>query len=83
MLLYLNRKLTNDSHHLGIFNPNAGCVFQIFAIGYKQFPQDDRHRGVKEFVFWHWAQLQYSNPYVQLVRFTNISIVPFAKAFLS
>uniref|UniRef100_A0A915Q1V3 Ribosomal protein/NADH dehydrogenase domain-containing protein n=1 Tax=Setaria digitata TaxID=48799 RepID=A0A915Q1V3_9BILA len=59
------------------------CV-KIFAIGYKQFPRDDRrHKGVIEFVFWHWAQLQYNNPYVQLVRLTNISVVPFAKAFLS
>ncbi|VBB27396.1 unnamed protein product [Acanthocheilonema viteae] len=58
------------------------CV-KIFAIGYKRFPRDDRrHKGVIDFVFWHWAQLQYSNPYVQLVRFTNISVVPFGKAFL-
>ncbi|EFO28218.1 28S ribosomal protein S25 [Loa loa] len=58
-------------------------LVKVFAIGYKQFPMNDiRHKGVIEYVFWHWAQLQYNNPYVQLVRFTNISVVPFAKAFL-
>lgn len=58
-------------------------VFQVFTIGYKQFPRDDiRCKGVIEFVFWRWAQLQYNNPYVQLVRFMDISVVPFGKAFL-
>lgn len=33
-------------------------------------------------MYWHWAQLQYNNPEVQLVKFVDRTLVPFALAFL-
>ncbi|KAJ1369831.1 28S ribosomal protein S25, mitochondrial [Parelaphostrongylus tenuis] len=34
------------------------------------------------FRFWHWAQLQYKNPRVQLIKHVDTVITPFARAYL-
>uniref|UniRef100_A0A914S825 Ribosomal protein/NADH dehydrogenase domain-containing protein n=1 Tax=Parascaris equorum TaxID=6256 RepID=A0A914S825_PAREQ len=40
---------------------------QVFSFGYNRCPSEAQ-KGAREFVFWHWAQLQYHNPKVQLGR---------------
>uniref|UniRef100_A0A0N5AU27 Small ribosomal subunit protein mS25 n=1 Tax=Syphacia muris TaxID=451379 RepID=A0A0N5AU27_9BILA len=54
---------------------------KVFAIGFHRVPEHGQE-GAREFVYWHWAQLQYNNPKVQLVKFMDRTIVPFAMAFL-
>jgi small subunit ribosomal protein S25 len=39
--------------------------------------------GAREFVFWHWAQIQYKNPKLQLIKHNGLTITPFAMAFLN
>ena len=36
----------------------------------------------REFVFWHWAQLQYKNPDVQLLKWTEMFPNPFIQVYL-
>ncbi|KJH51890.1 hypothetical protein DICVIV_01969 [Dictyocaulus viviparus] len=55
---------------------------QVFAVGFQRRPTSVEQQGVRDFVFWHWAQLQYKNPTVQLVKHIDIVITPFAKAYL-
>ncbi|PAV62048.1 hypothetical protein WR25_11510 [Diploscapter pachys] len=55
---------------------------QVFAMGFHRRPEA-RQVGAREFVYWHWAQLQYHNPKVQLVKHTDVVITPFAKAYLN
>ncbi|VDL82830.1 unnamed protein product [Nippostrongylus brasiliensis] len=45
---------------------------QVFAMGFHRNPTDEQ-KGAREFVFWHWAQLQYKNPRVQLVKHVDMS----------
>ena len=40
-------------------------------------------QGARDFVFWHWSQLVFRNPRVQVLKFDNISVAPFALAYLS
>ncbi|VDD96488.1 unnamed protein product [Enterobius vermicularis] len=54
---------------------------KVFALGFHRSPTPGQN-GVREFVYWHWAQLQYNNPEVQLVKFVDRTLVPFALAFL-
>ncbi|KAK6044213.1 hypothetical protein COOONC_18283 [Cooperia oncophora] len=54
---------------------------QVFAMGFHRQPNEEQ-RGAREFVFWHWAQLQYKNPRVQLVKHIDTVITPFARAYL-
>ncbi|GMS95750.1 hypothetical protein PENTCL1PPCAC_17925, partial [Pristionchus entomophagus] len=53
----------------------------VFSMGYDRKGEGPRS-GVKEFVFWHWAQLQFHNPNVQLVKHVDKVITPYAKAFM-
>ncbi|KAK6750280.1 hypothetical protein RB195_002331 [Necator americanus] len=54
---------------------------QVFAVGFHRLP-NEQQQGVRDFVFWHWAQLQYKNPRVQLVKHIDAVITPFARAYL-
>uniref|UniRef100_A0A914D2W6 Small ribosomal subunit protein mS25 n=1 Tax=Acrobeloides nanus TaxID=290746 RepID=A0A914D2W6_9BILA len=54
---------------------------KVFCLGYHQRPEPHQ-KGAKEFIFWHWAQLQFRNPYIQLVKLKNFTVTPFAMAFL-
>ncbi|CAI4225880.1 unnamed protein product [Auanema sp. JU1783] len=54
---------------------------QVFSIGFNRIPEEEQ-RGARDFVFWHWAQLQYHNPKVQLVKHVDTVITPFARAYL-
>jgi len=45
-------------------------------------PDSKEHDGAKEFDFWHWNQLQFKNPEVQLVRHELKPPSPFIQAFL-
>ncbi|VDK60184.1 unnamed protein product [Anisakis simplex] len=54
---------------------------QVLSFGYNRRPTEAQ-KGAREFVFWHWAQLQYHNPKVQLVKHVDLTVIPFAQAFL-
>ncbi|MFH4977492.1 hypothetical protein AB6A40_004201 [Gnathostoma spinigerum] len=54
---------------------------KVFMMNYHLKPSEQQ-RGAADFVFWHWAQLQYKNPTVQLVRRADFTPTPFAQAFL-
>ncbi|KHJ82965.1 hypothetical protein OESDEN_17340 [Oesophagostomum dentatum] len=54
---------------------------QVFAMGFHRKP-NEQQQGARDFVFWHWAQLQYKNPRVQLVKHIDLVITPFARAYL-
>jgi len=43
---------------------------------------NEAQKGASDFVYWHWTQLLFKNPEIQFVRQDNISIAPFAIAFL-
>ncbi|VDO92812.1 unnamed protein product [Soboliphyme baturini] len=45
-------------------------------------PTKKNSEGARDFVFWHWAQLQHKNPYVQLVKSMKDWPVPYVRAFL-
>lgn len=40
------------------------------------------HEGARDFVFWYLPQVQYKNPEVQIVSFTNMTPTPFMRCFL-
>lgn len=40
-------------------------------------------KGLNDFVYWHWAQMQFNNPDTHLVKIRNMSITPYVQAFLS
>ncbi|KAG0728190.1 putative 28S ribosomal protein S25, mitochondrial [Chionoecetes opilio] len=50
-----------------------------FSVNYNV--HGEHHRGAKEFVFWHLAQLQYNNPHVQVATFKNLTPTPFIRVF--
>jgi len=52
---------------------------RVLALGYRL---DWFSRHAREFLFWHWAQLQYHNPKMQLIKLDSVSMTPFAQAFL-
>uniref|UniRef100_A0A0N5CHD5 Small ribosomal subunit protein mS25 n=1 Tax=Strongyloides papillosus TaxID=174720 RepID=A0A0N5CHD5_STREA len=54
---------------------------KVLILGYHKKPKPEQS-GTRHFVFWHWAQLQYKNPSVQLVKIPDLVITPFAKAYL-
>ncbi|KAK6031349.1 hypothetical protein OSTOST_02497 [Ostertagia ostertagi] len=56
-------------------------VIKVFAMGFHRQPNEEQ-KGAREFVFWHWAQLQFKNPRVQLVKHIDTVITPFARAYL-
>jgi len=43
----------------------------------------DNHTGMREFYFWEIPRLQYQNPDVQVVRFLEMSPLPFLRVWLS
>ncbi|XP_051168118.1 probable 28S ribosomal protein S25, mitochondrial [Leptopilina boulardi] len=63
---------------------NAGRLvlkdeIHILSINYNTF--GDHHSGMRQFVFWHLAQLQYKNPDVQIITFKNMTPSPFVRCF--
>lgn len=60
-----------------IFRP----MVQIFTMNYTlEKPDSD---GLRRFIFWHLAQIQYKNPSVQCVQFKNTTPTPFVSFYLS
>ncbi len=56
----------------------------VLIVGMNEtLPQKEKQSGLNEFLYWHWAQLQFNNPSVHLVRLTNMCITPYLQAFLS
>ncbi|CAI5448945.1 unnamed protein product [Caenorhabditis angaria] len=53
----------------------------VFSLGFNRNPTPEQ-AGARDFVYWHWAQLQYHNPKVQLVKHVDKVITPFARAYL-
>uniref|UniRef100_A0A8R1IZB9 Small ribosomal subunit protein mS25 n=1 Tax=Caenorhabditis japonica TaxID=281687 RepID=A0A8R1IZB9_CAEJA len=51
-------------------------------MGFHRNPAEEQS-GARDFVYWHWAQLQYHNPKVQLVKHVDKVITPFARAYLN
>jgi small subunit ribosomal protein S25 len=45
-------------------------------------PIFDAHSGLREFYFWNIGQIQYKNPEVQVVRFTEMTPNPFIRCWL-
>uniref|UniRef100_A0A0K0FQ24 Small ribosomal subunit protein mS25 n=1 Tax=Strongyloides venezuelensis TaxID=75913 RepID=A0A0K0FQ24_STRVS len=60
-----------------IFRDNVA----VLTMGYHKRPKPEQS-GTRDFIFWHWAQLQFLNPKVQLVKLPDVVITPFAKAYL-
>lgn len=54
----------------------------VLRIGTHLRPKPEQ-QGARDFVFWHFAQIQYKNPHLQLIKKYDISITPVAQAFLS
>ena len=60
-----------------IFRP----MVRIFTLNYTlDKPSSD---GLRRFIFWHLAQIQYKNPQVQCVQFKNTTPTPFVSFYLS
>ncbi|XP_076040561.1 mitochondrial ribosomal protein S25 [Oratosquilla oratoria] len=53
---------------------------KIFSINYNTY--GEHHDGARDFVFWHFPQLQYKNPGVQVVSFKNLTPTPFIRIYL-
>jgi len=51
----------------------------MFGYHWKPLP---RQKGAHDFLFWHLAQLQYHNPKIQFAKQQDLSVTPFALAFL-
>ncbi|CAF0881009.1 unnamed protein product [Rotaria sp. Silwood1] len=60
-----------------IFRP----IVRIFTLNYT-FDKPDSD-GLRRFIFWHLAQIQYKNPNVQCVQFKNTTPTPFVSFYLS
>ncbi|KAB7508110.1 putative 28S ribosomal protein S25, mitochondrial [Armadillidium nasatum] len=52
---------------------------KVFCMHYNM--EGENHKGTKEFVFWHLTQLQYKNPNVQVLTFTDMTPTPFIRIF--
>ena len=60
-----------------IFRP----LVRIFTLNYTlDKPESD---GLRRFIFWHLAQIQYKNPTIQCVQFKNTTPTPFVSFYLS
>lgn len=56
-------------------------MIRIFTMNYTlDKPESD---GLRRFIFWHLAQIQYKNPTVQCVQFKNTTPTPFVSFYLS
>ena len=56
-------------------------MVKIFTLNYTlDKPESD---GLRRFIFWHLAQIQYKNPQVQCVQFKNTTPTPFVSFYLS
>ena len=70
--------------HLLILNP-VRIIFRpivrIFTLNYTLDKPDSD--GLRRFIFWHLAQIQYKNPNVQCVQFKNTTPTPFVSFYLS
>jgi len=53
----------------------------VLSIGFHRRPKPEQ-LGAREFVFWHYAQLQYKNPHLQLLKVSDVCPTPYAQAFL-
>jgi small subunit ribosomal protein S25 len=60
-----------------IFRP----IVRIFTLNYTLDKPDSD--GLRRFIFWHLAQIQYKNPQVQCVQFKNTTPTPFVSFYLS
>ena len=60
-----------------IFRP----MVRIFTMNYTLNKPDSD--GLRRFIFWHLAQIQYKNPHVQCVQFKNTTPSPFVSFYLS
>lgn len=54
----------------------------VMLIG-THFHPTAKQQGAREFAFWHFAQIQFKNPHVQVIKKFDISVTPFAQTFLS
>ncbi|VDN55692.1 unnamed protein product [Dracunculus medinensis] len=68
------------------FYLNQGTIFfrdvvKVLAFGFHRRPTPEQ-KGARDFIFWHWAQLQFQNPKVQLVKYVDFTPIPFVQAFL-
>ncbi|CCD74058.1 Small ribosomal subunit protein mS25 [Caenorhabditis elegans] len=54
----------------------------VFSMGFHKNPTPEQS-GARDFVYWNWAQLQYHNPKVQLVKHADKVVTPFARAYLN
>ncbi|CAF0757045.1 unnamed protein product [Didymodactylos carnosus] len=60
-----------------VFRP----IVKIFTMNYTlDKPSSD---GLRRFIFWHLAQIQYKNPHVQCVQFKNTTPTPFVSFYCS
>jgi len=55
---------------------------KIMALCFRKKDPSPIHKGINDFVFWHWSQLQYKNPTVQIVKQPNTSPFPYFHVFL-
>uniref|UniRef100_A0A7E5A0B4 Small ribosomal subunit protein mS25 n=1 Tax=Panagrellus redivivus TaxID=6233 RepID=A0A7E5A0B4_PANRE len=53
----------------------------VLCLGYHGRPRPEQ-QGAREFIFWNWAQLQYKNPEIQLIKKKDFVVTPFAMAIL-
>uniref|UniRef100_A0A915KU20 Small ribosomal subunit protein mS25 n=1 Tax=Romanomermis culicivorax TaxID=13658 RepID=A0A915KU20_ROMCU len=53
---------------------------RVIAIGYSF--KNPEHKGARDFVYWHWAQLQFKNESVQLLKLKTFTPTPYILAFL-
>jgi small subunit ribosomal protein S25 len=60
-----------------VFRP----MVRIFTLNYTLDKPDSD--GLRRFIFWHLAQIQYKNPNVQCVQFKNTTPTPFVSFYLS
>lgn len=60
-----------------IFRP----IVRIFTMNYTLDKPDSD--GLRRFIFWHLAQIQYKNPQVQCIQFKNTTPTPFVSFYLS
>uniref|UniRef100_A0AC35EYP6 Small ribosomal subunit protein mS25 n=1 Tax=Panagrolaimus sp. PS1159 TaxID=55785 RepID=A0AC35EYP6_9BILA len=53
----------------------------VLCIGYHSKPRPEQ-KGATDFIYWNWAQLQYKNPHIQLIKKQDFVVTPFAMAIL-
>ena len=60
---------------------NFRPIVRIFTMNYTLDKPDSD--GLRRFIFWHLAQIQYKNPHVQCLQFKNTTPTPFVSFYLS